>query len=417
MRAPGDSADAGVGGALACQRHRFTLADGSHYLNCAYMGPLPRVAQEAGVAAIRRKGDPSGIVASDFFEQSDGARRRFAALIGADAARIAIVPAASYGIATVARNTPLRAGQTIVVLAEQFPSNVYAWRRLAARSGAELVTVAAPASDRRGEAWNAALLEAIDARTALVAVPHVHWTDGTRFHLEAVGAQTRAVGAALIIDGTQSIGALPFDLAAIRPDAVVCAAYKWLLGPYAIGFTYYGARYDDGEPLEETWIARRDSDDFRGLVHYRDEYSPGATRFDVGERSNFILVPMANAALDCVLEWQPRRIQEYCARLTAELIAEARVLGFGIEDAAWRASHLFGLRTPPGLDLEGLQRSLRARAIAVSLRGSALRVSPNVYNDEEDTTTLLEALRAAVSASGTTAADPSAGPAASAPAH
>ena len=91
--------------ALACQRHRFTLPDGAHYLNCAYMGPLPRVAQEAGSAGIRRKGAPMDITAADFFTESDGARRRFAALIGGGAERVAIVPSVSYGIATVARNT------------------------------------------------------------------------------------------------------------------------------------------------------------------------------------------------------------------------------------------------------------------------------------------------------------------------
>jgi selenocysteine lyase/cysteine desulfurase len=403
--------------ALSCQRHRFSLADGSHYLNCAYMGPLPRVAQEAGVAAIARKGDPSGIGPSDFFEDSDGARRRFASIIGADPARIALVPAASYGIATVAHNTRLEAGQRIVMLAEQFPSNVYAWRRLAARHDAEVVTVAAPASAQRGAGWNEALLGAIDQRTALVALPHVHWTDGTRFDLEAVGARAREVGAALVIDGTQSIGALPFDVARIRPDAVVCAAYKWLLGPYAIGFAYYGDRYLDGEPLEETWIARRDSDDFRGLVNYRDDYGAGAVRFDVGERSNFILVAMANAALDLVGDWGADRIQEYCRHLTGELLEEAAALGFGIEDADRRAAHLFGLRMPSGIDLEELQRALRARAISVSLRGSALRVAPNVYNDAEDVGALLDVLRAAVSRRGTSAAASSAAPAASASAR
>ena len=379
---------------LRCQKPAFSLPDGLHYLNCAYMGPLPRAVEEAGMAGLRQKRAPHAISPADFFEQSDEARRLFARLIGApEPTRVAIIPAVSYGIATIARNTRTGAGQNIVVVSEQFPSNIYAWRRLAAERGLEVRTIEAPDSGRRGEAWNAALLAAIDARTALVALPHVHWTDGTRFDLEAVGTLARANGAALVIDATQSVGALPFDVVRTGVDAVITAAYKWLLGPYSIGLAWFGPRYDEGVPLEETWIGRSGSEDFRGLVHYRDDYQPGAIRYDVGERSNFILTPMLVAALRLILEWRPERIQRYCAELTAPALEEARDLGFGVEDAAWRGHHLFGLRAPAGIDLATLDNTLRAHGVSASLRGSALRVSPNVYNDEADIEALLRALR------------------------
>lgn len=384
---------------LACQKAEFSLPGNLHYLNCAYMGPLPRVVEAAGIEGMRRKRAPAGIGPGDFFEDSDEARRLFAGLIGAEPRRIALVPAVSYGMATVARNLRSERGQNVVVVSEQFPSNVYAWRSVAAERGLELRTVAPPDSARRGESWNAALLAAIDAGTALVALPHVHWTDGTRFDLEAVGQRAQANGATFVIDATQSVGALPFDLGRIRADAVVTAAYKWLLGPYSIGLAWYGPRFDDGVPLEETWIGRSGSEDFRGLVSYRDEYQPGALRYDVGERSNFVLVPMLVAALRLIREWTPERIQEYCARLTAAALEEARDLGFGVEDADWRGSHLFGLRAPAGIDLAALNETLRAHGISASLRGSALRVAPNVYNDEADIEALLRALRAVVTPS------------------
>jgi selenocysteine lyase/cysteine desulfurase len=385
---------------LPCQKAAFTLPDGLHYLNCAYMGPLPRVVEEAGMAGMRLKRAPHAISPADFFTQNDEARRLFARLIGAsDPNRVAFIPAVSYGIATVARNTRAEAGQNLVVVSEQFPSNVYAWRRLAAERGLELRTVQAPDSTRRGEEWNAALLAAIDAGTALVAIPEVHWTDGTRFDLEAVGERARRYGAALVVDATQSLGALPFDLARTGVDAVITAAYKWLLGPYSIGLAWFGPRYDEGVPLEETWIGRSGSEDFRGLVRYRDEYQPGAIRYDVGERSNFILTPMLVAALRLILEWRPDRIQEYCAALTAAALEEARALGFRVEDARWRGHHLFGLRAPAGIDLAVLNETLRAHGVSASLRGSALRVSPNVYNDEADMAALLRALRTAVATS------------------
>jgi selenocysteine lyase/cysteine desulfurase len=321
-------------------------------------------------------------------------------VIGADdARRVALMPSVSYGIATAARNVSCAPGQNVVIAAEQFPSNVYAWRRLARERGGELRTVASPvAAPPRAEAWTGALLAAIDAATAVVALPQVHWTDGTRFDLEAIGARAREVGAALVIDGTQSIGAMDFALDRIRPDAVVCAAYKWLLGPYSLGFGWFGPRFDDGVPLEETWIARAGSENFQGLVDYRDEYQPGAARYDVGERSNFVLVPMALSSLALVLEWGPERIQRYVDALFGDVVREAAELGFLVEPRAGRGAHIFGLRVPAGTDLRALNEALQARNVFASLRGSALRVSPNVYNDEGDAEALIAALRAGIGA-------------------
>jgi selenocysteine lyase/cysteine desulfurase len=232
-------------------------------------------------------------------------RALFARMVGvSNASRIAIVPAVSYGLAAAARNLPIGRGRNVVVSEEQFPSNVHVWRSACRRGGAELRVIAPPVDGAgRGEAWNTAVLEAIDVATAVVALPHLHWTDGTRFDLQRIGERAREVGAALVVDGTQSVGALPFDVAQIRPDALVCAGYKWLLGPYSLGVAYYGPRFDEGEPLEETWIGRAGSEDFRSLVLYRDDYRPGAARYDVGEPSNFALMPMLETALGLVLEW------------------------------------------------------------------------------------------------------------------
>lgn len=381
---------------LTCRREDFTLPAGLHYLNCAYMGPLPASVQAAGVEGVHRKGDPSRITAKDFFEGSDRARSLFARLIGApDPQRIALIPAASYGIATAARNTVTGRGQNVVISGEQFPSNVYSWRELCRRRELQLRAIQPPDDAERGRAWNERILDAIDARTAIVALPHVHWTDGTRFDLVSIGRRAREVGAALIIDGTQSIGALPFDLGAIRPDALVVAAYKWLLSPYSTGLAYYGERFDGGEPLEENWITRRGSENFRGLVQYADEYQPGALRYDVGERSNFALMPMLTASLELVLTWSPDRIQQYCASLVAEPLRHIAELGYSVESPEWRGSHLFGIRMPPQVDLASLNNSLQNARVFASLRGSALRVSPNVYNDDADLAALVDVLRLA----------------------
>lgn len=381
--------------ALSRQTHGFHIPAGVHYLNCAFMSPLLREVEEAGIEGMRRKRTPFETAPRDFFEDSDRLRDAFASLIGApDPERVAIVPSVSYGITTVARNLNPPRGSNVVILAEQFPSNVYPWRRLADEGELVLRTVEAPVTaGSRGAAWNEALLEAIDSSTSVVAVPLYHWMDGTRFDLEEVGKRARQLGAALVIDGTQSVGAAPFDLSAVQPDALVCAGYKWLLGPYSLGLAWYGSRFDGGVPLEETWTSRPDSDDFRRIGDYRNDYRPGAARYDVGERSNFILVPMQLAAIRRILAWSPEAIQEYCRSITRDALTEAVSLGVTVEDEMWRGNHLFGLRLPAGVDPARLGPELEARSISVSLRGSAIRVAPHVYNGEEDLNTLVEAIR------------------------
>lgn len=378
---------------LACQRDAFSLPPGLHYLNCAYVGPLPRASEEAGVEGLRLKRDPTAIAAGDFFSGVEGLRERFAALVGGrDPSRVAVLPSTSYGVAVAARNLPVARGQTIVLSHEQFPGNVYAWRRVAAERGAEIVTVRPPEGAERGRGWNERFLEAIDERTAVVTLPHVHWTDGTRFDLAAIGARAREVGAALVVDGTQSVGALPFDVEALRPDLLVTACYKWLLGPYSVALAWIGPRFDDGVPLEETWVGREGSEDFQHLVDYRDEYRAGAARYDVGETSNWALVPVAARSLDLLLEWRPERIQDYCRDLAADLLDVAAERGFTVEDASWRGQHLFGIRMRPDVALDDLKAELDRAGVVASLRGTALRVSPNVYNDESDVGALAEVL-------------------------
>ena len=379
---------------IECQRAAFSLPPELHYLNCAYMSPLPRIVEEAGVLGIARKRNPSSLVSEDFFLESQEVRRLFARLVNApDPNSVAIIPSVSYGIGTATRNTPLASGQNIVLLHEQFPGNVYGWRRLAEERGAEIREVGPGDGADRGRSWNERILENIDRDTGVVAMAPVHWTDGTLFDLGVIGARAREVGAVLVVDGTQSVGAFPFDVQELRPDALIVAGYKWLLGPYSIGVGYFGPRFLEGIPVEETWIARQGSQDFRTLVNYQDGYQPGAIRFDVGERSNFILVPMLVAALRLILEWGPEGIQTYTRELTQDLLEEALELGYAVEEDLYRVGHLFGIRMPPGLEMETLKGTLQRENVSTSLRGSALRVSPHLYNDSEDVEGLRRALR------------------------
>ena len=382
---------------LAPQTDLFSLPGGVHYLNAAYMTPMPKTVEEAGIAGVRAKRLPTDIAPATFFSTADRVRQLVARLIGDPdgAAHVALIPAVSYAMATVAANLSVDAGQTVVVVAEQFPSHIYPWRRLADENGATIVTVQAPGplgTPRRTADWNARLLDAIGPETALVAIPNVHWADGTVFDLAAVGARCRETGAAFVVDGTQSVGALPLSVAEARPDALAMAGYKWLLGPYGMGALWLGERFRDGRPLEENWIARAGSDRFDGLTDYEDAYADGAVRFDVGERSNPILLPMLAAGLEQIHAWGVDQIQATCRALADRIVDGARDLGYGAAEADERAGHLFGLRPPEDVAMDAIRQSLAVHSVSVSIRGGVLRVSPHVYNDADGADALLAAL-------------------------
>lgn len=372
---------------IPSQRHLFDLPEDVAYLNCAYMSPLPRAAVEAGRHGLERKARPWNLRPADFFTDSERLRDLFARLIGARAEDVALVPSASYGVAVAARNVEVPAGARALVLAEQFPSNVYAWRELAAARGAELVTVERPADGH----WTPAVLARLDERVAVAALPQCHWTDGGLLDLERIGARCREVGAALVLDLTQSAGAAPFSVSAVDPDFAVVAGYKWLLGPYSLGFLYAAPRRQAGEPLERNWIAREGSEDFAGLVAYTDRFQPGARRFDVGERSNFALVPAAAAGLEQVLAWGVASVAETLALRTRAIAERAEALGFAAVPEALRAGHYLGLRRLGGLPAELLE-ALAGANVFVSVRGDSMRVTPHVYNDDEDVERLLAVL-------------------------
>jgi selenocysteine lyase/cysteine desulfurase len=374
---------------LPTQRHLFDIPDDVAFFNCAYISPLPKASVLAGEDGLRRKSRPWTIAPADFFTASEAVRTSFAGLINAAASDIAFAPAVSYGMAQAAHNIALARSQTIVTLAEQFPSNVYPWMDLAERTGAAFVSVPRPADDD----WTAALLARIDASTGVVAVPHCHWTDGGLVDLEAVGAACRRVGAALCIDGTQSVGALPLDVQRIDPDFLAVAGYKWLLGPYSLGYLYVAPRRQGGRPIEHNWIARRDSEDFAGLVNYKPEFQDGARRFDVGERSNFALMPAAKSSLELISGWSVPRVHATLTVRTNTIAERARAdFSIGSVPSDRRAGHYLGLRFSGGIPSD-LPARLAASNVHVSVRGAAMRVTPHVWNTDEDVAKLFGVLR------------------------
>jgi selenocysteine lyase/cysteine desulfurase len=382
---------------LPSQRALFDLPREVCYLNAAGWSPLPLAVQEAGRAGVARKGRPWEL-APDFAAAQHGRARAAAArLINADPDDVAIIPSVGYGVATAGKALgPLAAGSRVLVLEDDHSSPVLEWVTRAPAEGFAVETVRRPGN---GD-WAAALLEAIERPgappVAVASVSSVHWSDGGALALEGVSRALRGRGAALVVDATHAVGVVRTDVAALDPDFLVFPTYKWTLGPYGRAFLYVAKRRqgEGGVPLEQTAHGRRGVAADQ-VPYLRDlAFAPGARRFDMGERDHFVSLEMAALGMEMVAGWGADAVAARLRMLTdrmAEGLRGAAGVRVAVADARLRAPHLLCLEFP-GRMPEGLVERLGAQGVHVAARIGRLRVSPHVYNDDEDVDRFVEAL-------------------------
>lgn len=369
---------------LESQRALFDMPRDVCYLNAAAWGPLPRQSQEAGRAGVARKGQPWRIPDGFAAEQHDRARKAAARLIGADPADVALISSVSYGVATAAKALNVPKGARVLLLEDDHSSPVLEWMTRAETAGFTLDVVRRPED---GD-WTAALLAAIERRgappVALASISCVHWSDGGAVDLARVAQALRVHGAALLVDATHAAGVMPLDVRALDPDFLVFPTYKWVLGPYGRAFLYIARRHQESVPLEQTSYGRRGVSAEQNTYLVDTGFVAGARRFDMGERDHFISLEMASIGMEMVAGWGSSAITERLAWLTGRLADGLGNLGIGIPDAPLRAPHILCLSFPRGMPQDLVPR-LAAENVHVAVRLGRMRISPHVYNDEEDT--------------------------------
>jgi selenocysteine lyase/cysteine desulfurase len=374
------------------QRHLFDIPDDVAYFNAAYYSPQLNETRRRLAESAAAKSRPWERTPDSFFDDAETLRSLAAEVFGADADSYAIIPAASYGISTAARaiEPRLNSGDRILIIADEFPSNVLPWRRVADERGAEIVTVPAPADEN----WAGAILPMIDARVKVIATSTCHWTTGARIDLAPISEAARRNKSVLVIDATQSLGAMPFSIEDIQPDFLVAAAYKWLLCPYGTALMYVAPAWRGARPLEEGWLARDNARDFTSLAAYSDRYMPGARRFDGGETVTDNL-PGAIAALEQIRDWGVGEVARSLEAINATIARELEALGFTLPPPAARCPHMFGATLPPSVSAP-VVAELRARRIYISQRGQSLRFAPHLYVTDRDVARLVEAVASLV---------------------
>ena len=376
---------------LASQRDLFEIPREVCYLNAASYSPLPLRTQEAGRAAVGRKGTPWTLDSAFVNGQHERARTAAARLINADPADIALISSVSYGVATAAKLLTIARGTRIIVLENDHSSPVLEWRTRADAQGFIVETIKQPED---GD-WTSAVLAAIERSgvppVGLASISSVHWSDGGLIDLEQVGAALRRQGAVFLVDATQGAGVLTMDVRRLDPDFVIFPTYKWLLGPYGRAFIYVARRHQDGIPLEQTAAGRRDVR-AENEVYFTDlRYVPDARRFDMGERDHFISLEMAAIGMEMMAEWGAAAIVQRLAMLTERIAHGVRGTGVRVPDRHLRAPHILSLGFKDGMPA-GLVAGLAGEGVYVAARLCRMRISPHVYNDEADADRFVAAL-------------------------
>ena len=372
---------------LKSQKHLFDLPEGIAYLNTAYMSPLMNSVVEAVEEGVRLKARPWTLTIDHFFEDVHKSKRLFGRMMNVPAENISITPSASYGLTTAANNLSLKAGERIIALRHQFPSHTYPWKRKARETGGVFHEIEVP----EGQAATEVLIASIDDRTAIVAVPNVLWTSGAYVDLIQIRRHCDEVGAALVLDLTQSAGALVTDFQKIRPDFAAVANYKWMLCPYTTGFLYVGDEYLDGRPLEEGWVTRKGGRNFSSLTENPETFELGAVRYDMGERANFALNPGVNRALEQLLDWGGENIEQTLVSRNATLCERLDALGLKTTKAANRGAHFIGAQIPEKTR-DDLLIALAKNNVFLSVRNGSLRITPHLWNDDRDFDQLINTL-------------------------
>jgi selenocysteine lyase/cysteine desulfurase len=377
---------------LPCQRALFDMPREVCFLNAAAWSPLPLASQEAGRAAMARKGQPWKLPDGFQAGQYERARKAAATLIGAAPDDVALISSVGYGVSTAGKVLPIKRGSRVIVLENDHTSPVLEWVGRAETGSFTVDTVKQPAD---GD-WTSAVLEAIErpgsAPVALASVSSVHWSDGGALDMARIAAALKRQGAALLVDATHDAGVRKIDVKTLDPDFLIFPTYKWVLGPYGRAFMYVARRWQNGVPLEQTAAARK-AVSAEDTVYFRDtSYRDDARRYDMGERDHFVSMEMAAIGMEMMAGWGSEAVVERLAMLTGRLADGLGNLGVRLLDTRLRAPHILCATFPNGMAPD-LPKRLAAENVHAAPRLGRLRISPHVYNDEQDVDRFVEVFR------------------------
>lgn len=362
---------------LSSAADAFVMQGDAVYLDCAAQGPRLRAAHAAGLAAFEAVARPWQRVSPTPPEQRETLRALLSQLFDGEPDGVALVPSAAFGLATAANSLPLQAGDSVLVLEGQFPSNLLCWQQRCTETGARMRGVSRAA----GQDWTDAVLAAIadEPRLRIATLPQVRWDDGAVLDLDRICAALHEREVSVVLDLSQSLGIAAPDIERWQPDFIVSVGYKWLLGARGLACLWAAPRWrEHGRPIEHHWIARDGGPDWRFDMQTAAPFAGGARRFDAGGLDDPIRLAIAIAGLEQVLAWEPARIAAALGERTAALHEALDDAGLSAWATRDHAPHLMAL-VPPTASLAAADAALREANISSTCRHGRLRIAPHLH--------------------------------------
>lgn len=368
-------------------RDQMPVAERWAYFDHAAVAPLPGPVAQA-VSEWAESMAVDGVADwSRWRKTVEIARKQAAKLLNASREEIALVHSTTEGINLIAEGVPWQAGDNVVTLDSEFPSNLYPWMNLKDR-GVEVRQVAA----ERERVDLDRVAAACDARTRIISVSWVGYATGWRNDLSAFAELAHRVGAKLFVDAIQGLGVFPLDVADVPVDFLAADGHKWMLGPEGAGIFYVRREHLDWlRPLGVGWNSVEQAGDFADA---RMQLKPNAGRYEGG---TYNMVGLAGFAAALELLAESGSLEERASRLwevTDELAERLQHFGATIHSDRdpERKSGILAFTLPQG-DPQQIKRTLFDRGVIVNCRQGRIRLSPHVYTNAEDIEKLLTALK------------------------